>query len=111
MNQIVNLTPLEQKPPMSDNATVGEFIKFKPAFENYKALRGSKPLAVLAPSQQKAKKILCVLYDKTITDFSIVDDDTLMHMLEGQFQVLDTNNYIAKLQAVYTAPSEQVDIQ
>ena len=109
MNQIVNLTPLEQKHPMLENATVGAFIKFKPAFENYKALRGSKPLADLISIQ--AKNFLCVLYDKTLTDFSIVDDDTLMHMLEGHFQVLDTNDYIAKLQAVYMVPSEQVDIQ
>ena len=39
MNQIVNLTPLEQKHPMLDNAADEEFIKFKPAFENYKALK------------------------------------------------------------------------
>ena len=83
MNQIVNLTPLEQKPPMLDNATVVEFLIFKPAFENYKALRGYKPLVDLISI--RAKTFLCVLYDKTLLDFSIVDDDTLMHMLDGYF--------------------------
>ena len=71
MNQIVNLTPLEQKHPMLENATVGEFIKFKPAFETYKALHGSKPLADLICIH--AKHFLCALYDKTLLDFSIID--------------------------------------
>jgi len=37
ITQLANLSQLEQKPPMLDNATIGEFIIFKPLFENYKA--------------------------------------------------------------------------
>ena len=109
ITQLANLSPLEQKPPMLDNATVDDFIIFQPLFENYKAKHGTKPLADLLSI--KAKNFLCVLYGKTISDFYLLDDDNLMQLLEDHFQILDTNDYVAKLQAAYMAPADQVDIK
>ena len=68
MNQIVNSTPLQQKPPpMQENATIAEFTKFKAASENYKALRGFEPLPNIISIP--AENYLCVLYEETLTDF------------------------------------------
>ncbi len=50
------------------------------------------------------------MYNKSLSDFALVDDDNLMHLLEEHFQVLDTNDYEAKLKAVYMVPADQVDI-
>ena len=108
ITQLANLSQLEQKPPMLDNATIGEFIIFKPLFENYKAKQGTKPLADLLSI--KAKNFLCSLYNKTTSDFYLIDDDDLMQLLEEHFQILDTNDYVAKLQATYMI-ADQVDIQ
>ena len=93
MNQLVKLTLLEQKPSMLEML----------------------PLESSSYSNQHLTRHCVVLYlfhpSKKFLDYTIVDDDTLMHMLEVHFQVLDTNDYIAKLQAVHMVPSEQVDIQ
>ena len=55
-----------------------------------------------------AKNFLCVLYNKSLYDFSIVDDASLMHLLEAHLQVLDTNDYAAKLKLVYMASTDHV---
>ena len=109
ITQLKDLSPLEQKPPMLVNATVDDFLTFKPLFENYKAKNGTKPLADLLSLQ--AKNFLCVLYGKNDSDFYLIDDTNLMQLLEEHFQVFDTNDYVAKLQAVYMAPHDQVDIK
>ena len=72
-------------------------------------MRATNPLAELLSIQ--AKYFLCVLYGETSSDFYLLDDDSLMHMLDGHFQILDTNDYVAKLQAAYMTTTEQVDIQ
>ena len=58
----------------------------------------------------RAKHFLCVLYGETISDFHLLDDDSLMNMLDGHFQILDTNDYVAKLQAAYMTTTKQVDV-
>ena len=45
LNWLEKLSTLEQKTQILENATVGEFIIFKPAFENYKAQNGYNNLA------------------------------------------------------------------
>jgi hypothetical protein len=102
------MSTLEQKAPILENATVGDFIIFKPLFEAYKAQNGSRTLAQLISIP--AKNVLCILYNKQITDFNLVNDTDLMYLLEQHFQVLDTNDYKAKLQAVYMAPIKTVEI-
>jgi len=108
LNQMEKLSTLEQKAPILENATVGDFMIFKPLFEAYKAQNGSKDLAQLLSVQ--AKNVLCITYNKDITDFNLVDDTTLMVLLERHFQVLDTNDYRSKLQALYMEPLKHVHI-
>ena len=72
-------------------------------FDNCKAQNGYKDLAELI--SPKAKKI----HNKSLNDFSIVDDASLMHLLvETHFQVLDTNDYVVKLKLVYMASTDHV---
>ena len=59
VDQLLNLTPLEQKPPLLENSTVGEFQLFKPLFQDYKSKNGTKPLSELI--SLKAKNFLCTL--------------------------------------------------
>jgi len=108
LNQMEKMSTLEQKAPILDNATVGDFLHFKPLFEAYKAQNGSRDLAQLLSVQ--AKNVLCITYNKLITDFNLVNDSDLMYLLEQHFQVLDTNDYRSKLQAVYMDQIKTVDI-
>jgi len=98
------MSTLEQKAPILENATVGDFMIFKPLFEAYKAQNGSRNLAQLL--SVPTKNVLCVIYGKQFTDFNLVDDSQLMTLLEHHFQVLDTNDYRSKLQAVYMDPNK-----
>jgi len=104
LNQMEKMSTLEQKAPILENATVGDFMIFKPLFEAYKAQNGSRNLAQLL--SVPTKNVLCVIYDKQLTDFNLVDDSQLMTLLEHHFQVLDTNDYRSKLQAVYMDPNK-----
>ena len=108
LNQMEKLSTLEQKAPILENATVGDFIIFKPLFEAYKAQNGSRDLAQLISTQ--AKNVLCIIYNKSIADFQNVSDSALMYLLEQHFQVLDTNDYKSKLQAVCMDPIKNAKI-
>ena len=85
LNQMEKMSTLEQKAPILENATVGDFMIFKPLFEAYKAQNGSRNLAQLL--SVLTKNVLCVIYDKQLTDFNLVDDSQLMSLLEHHFQV------------------------
>jgi hypothetical protein len=76
LNQMEKMSSLEQKTPILDNATVGDFLHFKPLFEAYQAQNGSRDLAQLLSVQ--AKNVLCIIYNKLITDFNLVNDSDLM---------------------------------
>ena len=73
------MSTLEQKAPILENATVGDYIIFKPLFEAYKAQNGSRDLAQLISTQ--AKNVLCIIYNKSIADFQNVSDSALMYLL------------------------------
>ena len=60
LNQMEKMSTLEQKAPILENATVGDFMIFKPLFEAYKAQNGSRNLAQLL--SVPTKNVLCVIF-------------------------------------------------
>jgi hypothetical protein len=61
LNQMEKMSTLDQKAPILENATVGDFIISKPLFEAYKAQNGSRDLAQLLSVQAKNACALSII--------------------------------------------------